>query len=198
MSEKRRQRRDKRRLAVKFGEDTLTSSGYTVDISTGGAFIVAPKLVPIGTRLHLQIFARANQYYFFEARVRRQKVVPPSMHVLAQGGFGVGFLTPEEIVSEALSGECRLELRYSSLQQLKDAWARELRMGGAFIVTAKSPARDTQVQVGIELDFVPRSWEVRATVVHVTQGSVGSAVRGVAVVFDDRQAFESLLMPFVA
>ncbi|MBI3183593.1 MAG: PilZ domain-containing protein [Myxococcales bacterium] len=193
MSTKRRHRRYRRRFLVKFGEKEPTSSGFTVDVSPGGAFISTPHLVPLDARVHVQLFLNPARSIYFEGQVCRHKVVPVTLRSVERGGFAVRFLSPAEALSEATGP--RLELHFQSAEELRAAHQRELRMGGAFIPTQQPPPRDTELQLDLYLDFAGQAFEVDATVVYVSDPT--GPTKGVGVSFD-RQKLEEALMPFLA
>jgi Tfp pilus assembly protein PilZ len=193
MADKRRQRRYRRRLMVKFGEAELNQSGFTTDISASGVFIQAPRLVNLDSRVHIQIFFQ-NGFRFFEGEVRRHKQVPLKLRNVERGGFGVRFLLPAEIVGgEIISRDNYLELAYSTKEDLQKAFLAEIRVGGVFIPTSKLLPQHTDVSVEIALSFVNQTFDFPAKVVHVQT----AGVQGVGVVFADRHQVQAALQPFL-
>src|SRR5262245_58557846 len=137
MAEKRRHRRYRRRLMVKFGETDLHGSGFTTDISATGVFVQAPRLVALDSRVHLQIFFEGEKFMFFEGEVRRHKVVPLALRNVERGGFGARFLLPSELVNDAVGGrESHLELHYATQEALQQAFLAEIKVGGVFVPTS--------------------------------------------------------------
>jgi Tfp pilus assembly protein PilZ len=197
LAEKRKHRRHRRRLTVKYGQNDLATSGLTMDVSISGAFIIASQMLPLDTRLHVQIFFDKNHFALFEAVVKRQKVVPPGLQSIEHRGFGVRFLGPGEVLSNLLAGPSTLELRFADAPLLKAAYDRELKMGGAFLPTTRVYPRGAKVTVEFFLEFADRSFEISATVVHVSDGTAPQTAKGIAVTFDDRAKFETLLKPFL-
>src|SRR4051812_35006063 len=115
MGEKRQHRRSRRRLSVKYGEKDFSLSGFTGDISRGGLFIVAARLMALDTRLHLQLFLDPSRFLVLEAEVRRHKIIPSELRTIERQGFGVRFLHPGEVVKEALGdGGLGFELHYGT------------------------------------------------------------------------------------
>lgn len=184
MAEKRSHRRYKRRLAVKYGEKDLTSSGFTSDVSIGGLFITTRQVPRLDARLHLQLFLETNSCLYFEGIVRRQKLVPPELSTLERGGFGVRFLTPREALRQSLGAGTRLELHFNDVEQLKAAYEGELRLGGAFVPTAARLARNTQLTLELCLDWSHEVFELESTVVN----SQDTPTPGLFVVFDKDRA----------
>lgn len=195
MTEKRRHRRYRRRLAVKYGTEGFTSSGFTSDISSGGLFIITTHLVALNTRLHLQLITGQTRSIYFEGEVRRQKISPPQLGTLAKPGFAVRFLSPEEVLGELVAGgqeERVLELRFTSPELLRQAYDRELRSGSAFVQTSLTLTQDARIPVRLELDFVPQTLEFEATVLLLSGNGAG-----VGILFTDRPALLAALKPFL-
>ncbi len=195
MAEKRQQRRYKRRLLVKYGEKDLSLTGFTGDVSVGGMFVTATGLLPLDRRVHLQLFVDTSRYLLFEGEVRRHKVVPPQMRTVERGGFGVRFLYPGEVLADAL-GKLggRFEMHYKTAEEFKAAYQRELRNGGLFLITPMQILRDTQVTLELCLDYAKKTFEVEATVVHLSTGDT-ALVKGVGVAFNEPQKIEAMLRP---
>ncbi len=194
MAEKRQYRRFKRRLLVKYGVNDLSMSGFTGDVSTGGLFVAAARPLPLDTRLHVQLFLDPTRFLFFEGEVRRQKVTPRELSGLEPTGFGIRFLHPREVVLQALGRTDHLEVHYATVSALREAYQRELKHGALFVPASKGLPRNTEVNVGLCLDFVNKDFELQATVVHVAEEGPN---RGVGVVFKDRGALEAALKPFL-
>jgi Tfp pilus assembly protein PilZ len=195
MAEKRQHRRFKKRYTVRFGTDDLSKSGITGDISKGGAFIMTRDLVPLDTRIHLQVQLDTKSFVLFEGVVQRHRRVPAELRQMDPGGFGVRFLFPGEVVADMVNrGVSTFELHFSSADQLKAAWDRELRMGGAFIMTDKPLKIQDRVQIALCLDFANTTVEQEATVVHITQAH-GATRAGVSVMFADKKELDERLLP---
>jgi Tfp pilus assembly protein PilZ len=193
MAEKRQHRRIKKRYTVRFGTEDLSKSGITGDISKGGAFILTRDLVPLDTRIHLQVQLDTKQFVLFEGIVQRHRRVPVELRQMDPGGFGVRFLFPGEVVADMVNKDMPgFELHFASADQLKAAWDRELRMGGAFIMTDKPLKIQDKVQVALCLDYANTSVEQEATVVHITQAH-GTMRAGVSVMFADKKELDEKL-----
>lgn len=194
MTEKRAHRRMPRRYQVRFGESDLTHSGFTSDLSNDGMFIVTPRLVPLDSRLHIQLFLDPTRYLLFEGEVRRHKVVPRELGVVSRGGMGVRLLPPRETLSSVFTkGPPVFELHYPTREALQKAFATELRVGGVFIRTSRAVPRESSVQVGLVLDFAAARVEATCNVVHVTPGDGG----GLGVIFQDADRVRSQLVPYL-
>ncbi|MBN1203392.1 MAG: PilZ domain-containing protein [Myxococcaceae bacterium] len=197
MAEKRQHRRFKKRYTVRFGTEDLSKSGFTGDISKGGAFIHTTQLIPLDSRIHLQIQLDPKNYVLFEGIVQRHRRVPPELRQVEPGGFGVRFLYPGEVVADIVSKDtATFELHYATAEQLQTAYARELRMGGAFILTDKPLRIQDRVTVALCMDFAEATAELEATVVHITLPQ-GNMRAGVSVMFADKKALEEKLKPYL-
>jgi Tfp pilus assembly protein PilZ len=197
MAEKRQHRRFKKRYTVRFGTTDLSKSGITGDISKGGAFILTREMVPLDTRVHLQVQLDPKNFVLFEGIVQRHRKVPPELRQMDPGGFGVRFLYPGEVVADIVNKDTTtFEVHYSTAEQLKTAYERELRMGGTFILTDKPLRIQDKVMVSLCMDFANTSVELESTVVHITLAQ-GTTRAGVSVMFADKKALEEQLKPFL-
>jgi len=196
MKERRGKERVKRRFIVRYGERELSHSGFTRDISRRGAFITSLSQPPLDSNLHLQIFLDKERSVYFEASVRRHKVVPPRLRSVEKGGFGVRFLTPHEIVQRMLlAGGNVLEITYAAPEDLEVAYEKEIRHGGVFVPTGREFHRDNDVVLSVRLDFAKRTLEFEASVVWVSASQ--TALRGVGLVFNDLKEVKAAIEPFV-
>jgi Tfp pilus assembly protein PilZ len=195
MAEKRQHRRHKKRYTVRFGTTDLSKAGLTGDISKGGAFILTRELVPLDTRVHLQVHLDPKNFVLFEGIVQRHRKVPPELRQMDPGGFGVRFLYPGEVVADIVNKDTTtFEVHYATLEQLKTAYERELRMGGTFILTEKPLRIQDKVIVSFCLDFANETVEQEASVVHITLAPTRA---GVSVMFTDKKALEEHLQPYL-
>jgi Tfp pilus assembly protein PilZ len=198
MAEKRQHRRFRKRYTVRFGTEDLSKSGFTGDISKGGAFIVSTHIVPLDTRIHLQVQLDTKNFAFFEGIVQRHRRVPPELRQVEPGGFGVRFLYPGEVIADMVSNNMpTFELHFSSAEQLRNTYQRELRMGGAFIVTDKVLRTQDKVLICLCLDYAGALVEQEATVVHITLPQ-GASRAGVSVMFGNKAELDEKLKPYVS
>lgn len=197
MAEKRQHRRFKKRYTVRFGTNDLTKSGITGDISKGGAFILTRDLIPLDTRVHLQVQLDQKSFVLFEGIVQRHRKVPPELRQMDPGGFGVRFLYPGEVVADIVNKDTTtFELHFASPDNLKAAYDRELRMGGAFILTDKPLRIQDKVMVELCMDYAGETLEHEATVVHITLPQ-GTTRAGVSVMFGDKKALDASIKSFL-
>ncbi|WP_224363271.1 PilZ domain-containing protein [Hyalangium versicolor] len=196
MAERRQHRRFKKQYTVRFGTTDLSKQGVTGDISKGGAFILTRDLVPLDTRVHLQVQLDPKNFVLFEGIVQRHRKVPPELRQVDAGGFGVRFLYPGEVVADIVHQDTTtFELHYASAEELQAAYKRELRAGGIFIPTEKPLRIQDKVIVSFCLDFANATVEQESSVVHIALP--GNTRAGVSVVFTDKKALEEQLKPFL-
>ncbi|HEY3446873.1 MAG TPA: PilZ domain-containing protein [Myxococcales bacterium] len=179
--EKRKKRRVPKRFNVRFGEQDLSHSGFTRDLSPDGAFVVSNLLPALGTRLHLQIVAGTTRCLYFEGVVRRHKLVPPQLRGVEHGGFGVALLAPGELFLElvpATEHAHLLQVHFPDAASLSSAWQKELRLGGLFVRTDVQLARDAEVAVSLHLDWLGQRLDFLAKVMQAVSvpGTKGLAV----------------------
>lgn len=191
------QKRYKRRFMVRYGERDLSHSGFTHDVSRGGAFIVSPYRPPLDSKLHLQIFVDKETSVYFEATVRRHKVVPPELRSVDKGGFGIRFLLPDVVLGQVLvETGARVEVRYATPADLKLAHEKEFRHGGVFVPGEYQFERGNEVTLLMRLDFSSTTLEFAASIVHVYDGS-NARPRGIGLVFKNKKEVDDALASFL-
>ena len=101
--ERRRAKRIARRFRVHVRDQATGEvlSGFTGNVSTGGAYLSTVRVLPLQTRIELEIEAPSRSYAF-EALVVRIEKVAPELRAVKQAGYGVRFLTVEDLVHEML------------------------------------------------------------------------------------------------
>ena len=182
---------------VRYGERELSHSGFTDDVSRGGAFIVSPYRPPLDSKLHLQIFMDKERSVYFEATVRRHKIVPPELRSVDKGGFGIRFLLPDELLGDVLAEDGQqLHVSYATLAELKRAHENEFRHGGVFIPGERALPRGSEVTLVMRLEFASATLEVDASVIHVYDGSQAGP-RGLGLAFKDEGDIEQALAPYL-
>jgi Tfp pilus assembly protein PilZ len=184
---------------VRYGEREFSHTGFTQDVSRGGAFIVSPYRPPLDTHLHVQVYLDNDTSVYFEASVRRHKIVPPELRSMEKGGFGVRFLLPDEVLADVLveSGD-HLELRYATAADLKGAFEAEFRHGGVFVTTDRGIERGGEAIFAMRLEFAGKTFEFETNVVHVFQDGPEQGQRGVGLVFKNRKEVEEAIAPYLA
>jgi len=196
LSEKRKSRRFPRRLRVQFGEKKgkFSHTGLTADISATGMFISTTAQLKPGTRLHAEVAIEQEQGLFFEGLVARQVIVPPELRTVMKAGFGMRFLSAAELLNElvpVLKERSQLVVSFASAQQLREAWEKELRHGGAFLWLEKPHPLNSVVAVELDLPFVGKKLPFEARIVHIAPEQNGRY--GVAFMFLDVPALSAAL-----
>lgn len=203
MAERRRHKRYGKRYTVRFGEKELTHSGFTVDVSLEGLFIVSSTLPPIFTRLLVQIHNSdaGKPPTFLVGVVQRHKVVPPELRTLAKNGFGIRVLKPEELLKGMLptgidqaDPRAPLQCVFSTPEEFKRSWDTEIRHGAIFIRTNRTFAANQDVRLQLQMPFANAELEFSCRVMHIGAGQAG--LRGIGVVFSDIATARDALAKF--
>jgi len=154
MSNRRRAMRTAKRLKIEYGATKLDQRGVTHDISVGGLFLVAPRLIEIDTRLHMHIFAPEGDFYA-EGLVVHVKRVSPSMQQFEPQGLGIRFLTTAECVAQLVPRSLRkvetLGLECRSAEQLRKLINDQLKRGALLVPVASPPPSINSV---VEFDLI--------------------------------------------
>lgn len=157
MSDRRKHPRVKRRVQVEYGEDDLGERAFARDISVGGLFLECRRLPDLGTRLHLHILEPHRDFYA-EGIVVRQRKVDVRMRSIEKEGVGIRFITPSELVAEAIPKAART--RDTTAVVCADAEAvrtllREQVYSRVLLVPVRNPApaQGTVVEFAIEVQL---------------------------------------------
>lgn len=203
--EKRSAPRIRKRLLVHYGVNGLERSGFTADVSTTGMFVVSSTLPALDTRLHLQVFFGEGDFTYFEGRVRRHRLVPVELRSIEKAGFGVELLTPAQLLADQLKQRGaapvealpRFRIDVPTQPALRDLWERELKHGGIFITSERTPGRNEIAEVELALPFAPGSPSLRfsARVLQILQ--VPGAAAGIGFEFVDRRSVSEKLEPML-
>ena len=204
--EKRSTPRIRKRLLVHYGENGLDRSGFTTDVSAGGMFVVSSTLPALDTRLHLQLFFGEGDFTYFEGRVARHRLVPVELRSIEKAGFGVAFLTPEELLAEPLKaqraagpveGVPRFRIDVATQPALRELWDRELKHGGIFITSERTPGRDELAEIELGLAFAPGAPALRFAARGLQVLQVPGAAAGIGFEFLDRRTIAERLQPML-
>ena len=99
--ERRKHRRQSRRILVSFWAGGKKYNGYTTNISIDGMFIATGHLAAKGTNVQIEV-ADKEWNFVLDAVVVRTKQVPVEMRRIQQGGFAVRFLANAEPIKNLL------------------------------------------------------------------------------------------------
>lgn len=174
--EKRNSRRIMRRLKVRFGEEQLTHSGFSVDVSSTGLFVATSYTPKIGARMHLEVTLEGTKLLFLEGVVARISSVPPELRQIVKAGFGVRLLTPAELVGEMvphLKSQIHIAITFPSREALADAFGREVSQGGLTVLANQEHPLNTIVGLDIELPFANTRVAIEARIVAVSREASG-------------------------
>lgn len=143
MSVNRRQAsRTKKRLTIRYGLEDLELTSYTKDISTGGVFLVARHLLPIGTHIHLRVSWLTGLLYGEGLIVRHHKI-HHELQRLEDQGMGVRFLNPAEVVELVVPRYLRegghLILDCTSKEQVQKFIDEQLSHGVLYVPIGEPP-----------------------------------------------------------
>ena len=218
MSEKRRGRRIRRRLVIRFGESELDHAGFTNDVSVNGMFIISGFMPPIDSRLHIKIDAGDGRFVYLEGIVARQKRVPTALMRSAKGGFAVRLMTTSELILELVNKNAvaggppswsspapgQLRLVFPALDGLKKIFEDQIRRGGLAVPGATPGVagleRDAQVSVEMVMAFAADASELTfpARVLAILPSSSPGAPGAVALAFIDAGSVSAALAPLIA
>jgi len=198
-NEKRRSKRRRVRLSVKYWNELGEHAGFSSDISGNGMFLETIRVLPIGTRLHLEIGTPAGEF-FAEAQVARIVRAASVVQPVVLGGLGLRFVGLEEVIAglasapeaepdtetaPALPESLRerdpaatlLELDLRDRQALSLVFERDVKQAGLYVRTETPPSRDSSVVVRLLLPPPNAPVEVEGTVVQVMAQPKGVAIQ---------------------
>jgi Tfp pilus assembly protein PilZ len=214
-----RAKRHPRRVALSFEEIGAKTPqkirGYSTNISLTGIFVATTQLLPVGTRLKIEL-EDGSVRIPLEGVVTRVQKVPPELRTVVQIGMGLRFLTPPENLAKLLPAATADELaaaarpapapaaalapvaalphgraftvKFASPQEWETVRDRDVRRGGVFVATASPAALHETVQVTLAIPGSHDPPTFAAKVVHAMPA-------GMAVEFVDRAAVNAALKP---
>lgn len=163
--ERRKHRRQSRRILVSFWAGGKKYNGYTTNISIDGMFIATGHLAAKGTNVQIEV-ADKEWNFVLDAVVVRTKQVPVEMRRIQQGGFAVRFLANAEPIKNLLpkqeeadddtspdavapfSQVCKVA--FTSPAHFLEVYQREIRNGVLFVATPGHVDIDDIVLVEIQ------------------------------------------------
>jgi Tfp pilus assembly protein PilZ len=172
-ADRRRARRVRRRLKLRFWNDGLEGRGFTHDLSVTGMLIETTTAVEIGTRLHIELDLPDEGTYFSEVQVRRKKVIPRQAQSMYKPGLGVrvvglvealkGGTSPRTLDGRTTRAALEVDLRDRTI--LQEIYERDVRHGALRVETPHVPSNDDVVSVTLHLPEPHGSIEVVGIVV---------------------------------
>lgn len=211
-----RAKRHPRRVPLSFEEIGAKTPqkvrGYSTNISLTGIFVATTQLLPVGTRLKIEL-EDGTVRVPLEGVVTRVQKVPPELRTVVQIGMGLRFLTPPENLAKLLPAATADELaaakpapraapapvaalphgraftvKFASPQEWETVRDRDVRRGGVFVATPSPAALHETVQVTLAIPGSHDPPTFAAKVVHAMP-------TGMAVEFVDRAAVNAALKP---
>lgn len=163
--DRRRTARTPKRLQVDFGTTDLEYRGYTRDISLGGLFLTADRLVDGREVVHLRVHVRKEHHFYAEGLVVHIKRVQANLRQIEAQGMGIRFLSPAEIVQSAFPRSARtvgLIVDCTSAQMIQQVMREQLQVGVLVVpVTDPIPTVGTVVEFILRLSYLPEWREAR-------------------------------------
>ena len=92
MADSRLERRNKKRLSVKFGYDKLEHAGYTSDITSRGFFLESRIVYKTGVELNCELTTRSGEIILIEGRVQWAKKGAMRHNYIMKAGMGIYIL----------------------------------------------------------------------------------------------------------
>lgn len=92
MSDSRREKRNKKRLSVKFGHDQREHIGYLCDISSQGFFVESRIVYKSGVILNFEFTTRDGEIVLMEGRVQWSKKGAIRLNHIMKSGMGIFIL----------------------------------------------------------------------------------------------------------
>ena len=92
-SDKRRIKRNRKRLPIKYGVGEASRLGYTDDLSDTGLFIQAAIIQSPNTVLKMELTTPGGEVVALTGRVMWAKRIPPSLVRRLKGGMGISLLS---------------------------------------------------------------------------------------------------------
>jgi len=92
MADSRLERRNKKRLSVKFGYDKLEHAGYTSDVTSRGFFLESRIVYKTGVELNCELTTRSGEIILIEGRVQWAKKGAMRHNHIIKSGMGIYIL----------------------------------------------------------------------------------------------------------
>jgi len=195
--DRRRSKRHRVRLRVRYWNDYGEHTGFTADVSGTGLFVETNRVLPPGTRMHLDV-ETPDGSFLAEGVVARVVRASTLVKPVKMGGLGLRLVGLEEAIQAAAPSAVSapaevpaleaprapreltgvpLELDLRDRQALSLVFERDVKQAGLYVRTESPPARDSQVVVRLLLPPPHPPVEVEGTVVQVMAQPRGVAVQ---------------------
>jgi len=171
--DRRKARRLRQRLRLRFWGDGVEGRGFTHDLSVTGMLIETTMAAEIGRRLHVELELPDEVAYFAEVVVVRKKVIPREAQSMYKPGLGVRMVGIIEALKEAPSPRSPDEQPASDVLQidvrdravLQGVYDRDVKHGALRVETPRIPSNEDVVSVTLHLPDPHGSIEVIGIVV---------------------------------
>lgn len=190
--ERRRSKRRRRRLPVKFWRGDVEGTGFTTDISNTGLMVETTASADIGSRFHIELQLPEGTPYFAEGVVARKKVYPRHAASMFKSGLGFRFVALGEAIRAVLEEkpeddsprtcetprtDCGFLVDLRDPGELKRVYERDIKHGGVQILVSERPPIDEEVRVTFLLPDQNGSIDCPAVVVTHVQEPPGVGLR---------------------
>jgi len=180
-SERRRAPRRRRRLKMRYWNQDLDGLGYTVDMSQTGLLIETHKKVPVGTRLHLEIFLPEGSF-FCECVISRILQSTSAVAPVLKSGMGVRFVNFGEVLRAMADFQSDAELKNLVIdlrdpEKFKKTFEQDIKRGGLFIATDWPPKVQSEVTIHLKLPTPHEDFLVHGNVVQVLESPPGAGIQ---------------------
>lgn len=106
MADSRLEKRNKKRLTVKFGNGKLEHVGYSSDVSSEGFFVESQAVYKSGAVLNFELTTRSGEVILVEGKVQWSKKGPVRLSHVVKSGMGISiqkFLQGKDVYLSFLS-----------------------------------------------------------------------------------------------
>lgn len=180
-ADRRRNKRQRRRLDVRFWNDKIEGRGFTTNVSDKGMLIETSKTLPVGERVHLEVLLPESSF-FAEGVVVRRKTYPAHARALFKPCVAVQLVGLREVIRSIAGGptpaaEARMRVDLSDPAELERVYSRDIKYGGLLVHTAERPQLDSEISVPVLLPEPHGEITCRGTVVKLSEDPPSVALR---------------------
>lgn len=188
-SDRRKNKRYKRRMKARWWTDASEGTGFTVDASNSGLLIETGRPIEIGSRMHLELGLNQEVSFFAECLVVRKRTYPPQARALFKPAVGVRFVGLNEAVRELdeRDGEASvgtqeqvhvpLQADLRDRHHLAAVYERDIKHGGLMVETTELPEWNSEIELPVLLPEPHGMIRCRGIVVKLFDDPPGIALR---------------------
>ena len=170
--ERRRTKRFRKRLKVRYWWGDFEGMGFTSDISDSGLLLETSKPIAIGTRVHIEV-SHDDESFFGDVVIVREKRYPHQARSLFKPALGARFLKVTEVMgvgvgvgeekakgappqvqeeqAPAVPEHIPLQVDLRQAETLAEVYERDVKHGGLRVVTTEIPELQSDVEVPVLL-----------------------------------------------